>query len=535
MSNLKANNMINLNPIQNISDLIGNICNNLDLIRDTSISIEVDDFVQNTHKLTFASIKNIAIQSPMAKTISARDIDNYLSAFEGKHKKWLDQKGFEYTEQCIEKSNPDTFTLSYQRVKKMSLLRAYTNEGIDISDLYNYKSLDMQELDNDMVTIDNMEMRDIIDHFSVKQLRVKDRFNIDSDVEQFKAGSNLDDLFERLAKGPDYGMPFDNPYYNALFRGMKGQKLLLQSAESGGGKSRNAIRDVCTVSCSKHYNIKTRKWEEQTIKKPTLLISTELEEDEVNILMLAYISGIPQTVIQNSNYENEVANRLQIAREVLEEAPIYITVIKDFSIRDIEDIIERHVIEKDIAIAAFDYIQMRPKLQRSLNEVNGGVMQREDQVLAAMSEALKHISERYDIFIRSSTQLNNKAKEVERKGQEVLAGGRATANKIDFGIITTKASGKDIKAIEHIMSHPKWGATTPNYMHWVYKNRQNRDELIVWTDMNLGNLREEVCFITDYNYNLVEDIFPEYINYTDVETEEEENYTVEEYNDVVEF
>ena len=301
MSNLKANNMINLNPIQNISDLIGNICNDLDLIRDTSISIEVDDFVQNTHKLTFASIKNIAIQSPMAKTISARDIDNYLSAFEGKHKKWLDQKGFEYTEQCIEKSNPDTFTLSYQRVKKMSLLRAYTNEGIDISDLYNYKSLDMQELDNDMVTVDNMEMRDIIDHFSVKQLRVKDRFNIDSDVEQFKAGSNLDDLFERLAKGPDYGMPFDNPYYNALFRGMKGQKLLLQSAESGGGKSRNAIRDVCTVSCSKHYNIKTRKWEEQTIKKPTLLISTELEEDEVNILMLAYISGIPQTVIQNSN------------------------------------------------------------------------------------------------------------------------------------------------------------------------------------------------------------------------------------------
>ena len=53
--------------------------------------------------------------------------------------------------------------------------------------------------------------------------------------------------------------------------------------------------------------------------------------------------------------------------------------------------------------------------------------------------------------------------------------------------------------------------------------------------MNLGNLREEVCFITDYNYNLVEDIFPEYINYTDVETEEEESYTVEEYNDVVEF
>lgn len=534
MSNLKANNMVNLNPIQDIANLIGDICNDLDLIRDTSINIEVDDFVQTAHKVTFASIKNIAIQSPLAETVSARDIDNYLSAYEGKHKKWLEQKGFEYVQQCIEKSNPDTFKLSYQRVKKMSLLRAYTDEGIDITDIYNYKSLDMQEVDNDMQNIDNMEMRDIIDHFSVKQLRVKDRFNVDSDVVSFKAGSNLDDLFARLAKGPDYGMPFDNPYYNALFRGMKDKKLLLQSAESGGGKSRNAIRDVCTISCSKKFNIQKQVWEEQTVNKPSLLISTELEEDEVNILMLAYISGVPQNIIQDANYENEVFNRLQIAKEVLENAPIYITVIKDFSIRDIEDIIERNIIERDVVIAAFDYIQMRPKLQRSLNEINGGVMQREDQVLAALAEALKYIAERYDIFVRSSTQLNSNAKQVERKGQESLAGGRATANKVDFGIITTKASQKDIKSVEHILSHPKWGDLTPNYMHWVYKNRQNRDNLIVWTYNNLGNLREQICFITDYDFNLVDDILPEYLTYNNVESEEEE-YSEIEYDETPEF
>ncbi len=535
MSNLKSNNMVNLNPIQNVSDLIGNICNDLDLIRDTSINVDVEDFVQTAHKVTFASIKNIAIQSPTAQTISARDIDNYLSAFEGKHKKWLEQKGFEYVQQCIEKSNPDTFKLSYQRVKKMSLLRAYVNEGIDITDIYNYQSLDMQEVDADMQTVDNMDMRGIIDHFSVKQLRIKDRFNVDSDVESFKAGSNLDDLFERLAKGPVYGMPFDNPYYNALFRGMTDGKLMLQSGESGAGKSRSAIRDVCTVSCSKKYNIKKQQWEEQPIKKPTLLISTELEQDEVSILMLAYISGVPQNVIQDSNYENEVANRLQIAKEVLEDSPIYCVVIKDFSIQDIRDIVERYVIEKGIAIAAFDYIQMRPKLQRSLNEINGGMMQREDQVLQALAESLKYIAEDYNIFVRTSTQLNSKAKEVERKGQESLAGGRATGNKIDFGIITTKASGKDIKSVEHILSHPKWGEITPNYMHWVYKNRQNRDNLIVWTYNNLGNLREDICFITDYDFNLVENILPEYIDWKDVETEEEETYTVEEFEDEVQF
>lgn len=535
MNNLKANNMVNLNPIQDIANLIGDICNDLDLIRDTSINIEVDDFVQTAHKVTFASIKNIAVQSPLAETVSARDIDNYLSAYEGKHKKWLEQKGFEYVQQCIEKSNPDTFKLSYQRVKKMSLLRAYTNEGIDITDIYNYKSLDMQEVDSDMQNIDNMEMRDIIDHFSIKQLRVKDRFNVDSDVVSFKAGSNLDDLFERLAKGPDYGMPFDNAYYNALFRGMKDGKLLLQSAESGGGKSRNAIRDVCTVSCSKKFNIQKQVWEEQTVNKPSLLISTELEEDEVNILMLAYISGVPQNIIQDSNYENEVANRLMIAKEVLESSPIYITVIKDFSIRDIEDIIERNIIEKDVVIAAFDYIQMRPKLQRSLNEANGGVMQREDQVLQSLAEALKYIAERYNIFVRTSTQLSRNVNQTDRKGQDALAGGRATANKVDFGIITTKATRKDIKGVEHILSNPKWGDLTPNYMHWIYKNRQNRDNLIVWTYNNLGNLREQICFITDYDFNLVDDILPEYLTFKNVETEEEENFEIEEYENDFDF
>src|SRR5699024_3622993 len=210
----------------------------------------------------------------------------------------------------------------------------------------------------------------------------KDKFNIDTDVKSFKAGENLDELFEDLAKGPDYGIPFDNPYYNALFRGMSEEKLLIQSAGTGDGKTRNAIKDVCETSVSHKYNFKTKQYEPIGIEMPTLLISTELEQKEVNILMLAYISGVPQKVIQDSNYEPEIARRLTEAKNILEEAEIYCVVIKDFSLQDITDIIERHVIEKDIVMAAFDYIQLRPKLQRSLNELNGGVIQREDQVLA---------------------------------------------------------------------------------------------------------------------------------------------------------
>ena len=35
---------------------------------------------------------------------------------------------------------------------------------------------------------------------------------------------------------------------------------------------------------------------------------------------------------------------------------------------------------------------------------------------------------------------------------------------------------------------------------------QGRQECIVWTNMDLGTIREEVLFVTDYDYNLIDDI-----------------------------
>ena len=98
-----------------------------------------------------------------------------------------------------------------------------------------------------------------------------------------------------------------------------------------------------------------------------------------------------------------------------------------------------------------------------------------------------------------------------------------------------KTKQKDLKEISHILSNPKWGNKTPNYMHFIYKNRQGQDFVIIWTQINLGNLREEVCFVTDYDYNLLEDIKPEYFTYDKVEDEEDEIIEVEEFETEIYF
>ena len=48
---------------------------------------------------------------------------------------------------------------------------------------------------------------------------------------------------------------------------------------------------------------------------------------------------------------------------------------------------------------------------------------------------------------------------------------------------------------------------TPNNAYYIYKNRGGKwNRVIVWTKLNLGTMREEDCFVTNYNYELITDI-----------------------------
>jgi replicative DNA helicase len=106
--------------------------------------------------------------------------------------------------------------------------------------------------------------------------------------------------------------------------------------------------------------------------------------------------------------------------------------------------------------------------------------------------------------------LNRAAKDTENRDTSSLRGGSATADKVDHGLITFKVTAKDHENLKHILErgfHEK-----PNYSHWVYKNRSGRSNLIIWSVMNLGNMRETPLFVTDTDYNLL-DIQPIDITY----------------------
>jgi len=81
----------------------------------------------------------------------------------------------------------------------------------------------------------------------------------------------------------------------------------------------------------------------------------------------------------------------------------------------------------------------------------------------------------------------------------------AVIDKADHAIQMYKVTQQDLDKVEPLLRR---GGNIPNFMHIVYKNRSGRNNIIVWTQMNHGNMREKICFCTDGDYQPITDIEP---------------------------
>ena len=68
------------------------------------------------------------------------------------------------------------------------------------------------------------------------------------------------------------------------------------------GKTRAMIADACNFACDKLYNSFTQTWEENGTKEPTMFITTEQEIDEIQTMMLAFLSDVDEAHIIYNNY-----------------------------------------------------------------------------------------------------------------------------------------------------------------------------------------------------------------------------------------
>ena len=120
------------------------------------------------------------------------------------------------------------------------------------------------------------------------------------------------------------------------------KKFYLRSAPSGYGKSRSMIADVCQIGCNMIYD-ETFGWIRNGTCQPVLYITTEQELEEIQTMMLAFLSAVNEEHILNHRYEGDEEERVLKAAEVLKAGKVYVVELPDFSLADLENVIKLNI------------------------------------------------------------------------------------------------------------------------------------------------------------------------------------------------
>ena len=346
--------------------------------------------------------------------------------------------------------------------------------------------------------LDNASLEDIANKVDEKIEAIRYQYVDESFGEAQQAGDGIFDLIEKFKEHPEVGVPLYGPLINTVTRGARLKKFYLRSAATGIGKTRSMIADCCYIGCNKIYD-ETFGWIGSGPAEPVLFITTEQELEEIQTMMLAFLSNVNEEHILNGEYGEGEEERVLQAAKLLKASPIYVEELPDFSLQDVENKIKKNIREHDVKYVFHDYIHTSLKILEEITKRSGGVKLREDNILFMLSTRLKDICNQHGVFIMSATQLNGDYQDSKTPDQNLLRGAKAIADKIDYGSILLSVKDEDLVSLENILSSNIF--EKPTIKMSIYKNRRGRYKgVYLWCKANLGICRVEPMFCTTYNY-----------------------------------
>lgn len=481
--------------------VIANVFKNPSLLDNEKYTIIEEDFDNDFHKLLFGTIYKLHEKG--AEKISIDDIENFLSSREIEYGIYKSNKGREYLSKIIEMAEPDNHEVYYDRMKKISLLRAFDNFGLDVSFIYDPNNItDLQKKQRQEDYLNNATLADIINKIEDKIDEIRINYSTNTISESHKAGDGLESLIERMRQTPDVGIPLYGNLINTVTRGARLKKFYLRSAPTGIGKSRTMIADACYAACNLIYDATLNCWINNGAKEKVLYISTELDIEEVQTMMLAFVSNVDEEKIINGSYSDEEYLRIKKAVNILKNSNLFIEIIPDFSLKDIENLVKTNIREHDVSYVFFDYIHSSLKILAEVSKITNGMKLREDNILFMLSAKLKDICNQYGIFLMSSTQLSNDYKDSDTPDQSLLRGSKAIADKIDVGAHLLPVTEKDLSSLETVLSSNIFDK--PDLKLAIYKNRRAKYKgVYLWCKSDLGVCKVNPMFATDYRYELL--------------------------------
>ena len=493
--------------------------------------LNVNDFQERFHKVLFGAIYELHGEG--ATKIDKFEINSYLMNFTDQYAIFESGGGNDYLDRLEMVDYESNFDYHYNRIKKFAMLRHYVNQGIDVSDIYDTNVLEPKEFSEMSERFNKLSVIDIYRHIEGKLIDIKTEFIIEKEGNGGHLSDNIRDIFAKKKLALSYGANFVSGYLNTASRGARLRKLYCISGNSGSGKTRSLLAHILNMCVPELYV--DGKWVTTNNTGRGLFISTELEEDEIKIPAVCFIAEVDEDKVHNNELTEEEEKRLEYAFGVLERPPMWFEELFDFDDDDIEHEIEKHVNKNDVSYIGFDYMHSTLKMFDSLAKQGARNLQ-EHQVLRIMSIRLKNICNRYNVWIGTSTQLNDSWKQGVLD-QSALEGSKSIVNKLDLGAIQIPLTAQDEALYEEIkMNGGIDFGEAPTHTINIYKNRGNRWKLIrLWVSFNLGTLRMKDLFVTNYRGEVITDITPTMVEQFIDTNEDNDKFTVTREDEVKEI
>lgn len=489
--------------------VIGSLMKSPLLLVDNNYILTKKDFETPLARNIFIAIHNLVLVNKL-EVLTTVDIDNYFQQIEGSYENFKAQNGLQYLNDCIQISNLNNFNYYYNRVKKMSALRALKADGFDIKKIYNEEEFDLVKEKKQQERLDSMTVEEIFETFTKSLTDLQYDYVCKDDSEEGLIADGIDKLFESLQENPEIGIPLQGKIYNTIVRGARQKKYYLISGSSGTGKTRQMVGHACTIAFPERYDIENKKWVVTGKGHKILFFATEMEKEETQTMILAHISGVNEDKILNNNYETpEEKQRVYDAIKVMnyyKDNFIFVR-IGDPSIGQIKTLIKKEVLKYDIKYVFYDYIFSSPGLLTEYKSLN----LREDVILTLLSTALKDLANELNIFVMSGTQLNGNWQEFKGlRNQNLIRGSKGIVDKIDVGGISLPVTQEEHQVIDLLAR--KLGKDIPTQVQDIYKVRRGKyNRVRIWSKVDLGTCRTEDLFLTDGDGNEIPIVPNEYL------------------------
>ena len=218
----------------------------------------------------------------------------------------------------------------------------------------------------------------------------------------------VEDLIEERGNAPKDETGLVTPYseFNRMYGGLKNGNIYAIASRPGQGKS-TWLNDICFKTAINPKN-----------KTKTLILDTEMQTVDIQLRMVASLSGVPVWYLETGNWRKneEMTKKVREAWGKVKKYEYFHYHVGNKNIDQICSIIRRWYLSKvgrgNQAMIAYDYIKLTGE--------KVGQNWAEHQAIGDKIDKLKRISEEIQCPVITAMQLNRTGESFNRKGAEVV-------------------------------------------------------------------------------------------------------------------